>query len=91
MEKYIKNTNAVARKLRPALTKLINHKLKVVSEKWRKREEIIEKRKIEAMAKKYRKTRKERSLISEKKENYESDTRDEINPEQAKDKYLQQF
>lgn len=50
MDKGIKNANAVACKLRSALTKATNHRLEVASKERRKKEKIIERRKTEAMA-----------------------------------------
>lgn len=47
----------------------------------------MERRKIEAMAAKCQKTRKRISLSNKEKESYESDTKDEIDPNQANDEY----
>lgn len=81
MDKGIGNANAVAYKLRPALTRAINHKLEVVSEERQKREPMIKRRKTEAMAIKCQRTRGGISLSNEEKENYESDIKDKINPD----------
>lgn len=85
MEKSIKNTDAIARKLRPTLTKATNYRLEVA------REEIVERRKTEAMAAKYWRAGEEISLSSKEKKNDENDTRDETNPDQANNKYLLQL
>ncbi len=53
MEKDIKNTDAVACKLRPALTRATNQNLEVAREEKRKKKEIVEKQKTEAMAVKH--------------------------------------
>ena len=53
MKKGIKNTNAVAHKFRPALTRATNKKLEVAKKKKQKREEIVKKRKIKAIATRY--------------------------------------
>ena len=60
-----------------------NHRLEVAREKEQKREEIVERRKTKAMAAKCQRTRERISLSSEEKKNYESDTGDETNPDQA--------
>ncbi len=46
---------------------------------------MVERRKTEAMAAKRRRARRGISLCSEEKENYESDTGDETDPDQADD------
>ncbi len=76
MEKGIRNTDVLAHKLGPVLTRVSNQRLKVVKEEKQKREEMVEKRKTEAMTIKRRRARGEMSLSSEEKENYESDTGD---------------
>lgn len=50
LKKGIKNANAVMCKLRPTLIKANHHRLEVAREKRQKREKIVKKRKIEAMA-----------------------------------------
>ena len=77
MKKNIKNINIIARKLGLALTKATNQKLEVVRKERKKREKMIEKRKIEAMATKCQKVRGRISLSNKKKKNYENDTKDE--------------
>ncbi len=85
IEKGIKNVDAVAHKLGPVLTKATNQRLEVAREKRRKWEEIVERRKIKAMATKCRRVRGGISSSSEEEENYESDTGDETDPDQADD------
>ncbi len=85
MEKDVKNVDAVVRKLRPALTRAINQKLEVAREERRKREEIGERRKTEAMAMKRQRARGGLSSSSKEEENYESDIRDETDLDQAND------
>lgn len=53
MKKDIRNTDAVACKLELVLIKATNQKLEVTKEEKRKKEEIMEKRKIEAIVIKY--------------------------------------
>ena len=53
MDKGIRNADAVARKLKPALTRAINHRLEIASKGRQKRKEIVKSRKTEAMATKY--------------------------------------
>ena len=55
MKKGIKNADAIACKLGPVLIKVTNDRLEVAREEKRKREEMMEKRKVEAMATKRRK------------------------------------
>lgn len=55
MKKGIKNADAVAHKLGPALTRATNHRLEVAREKEQKKGEIVERRKAEAMAAKQHK------------------------------------
>lgn len=50
MNNGIRNANAVARKLRLASARGTNHRLEVVREERGKKEEMIKRRKIEAMA-----------------------------------------
>ena len=87
MAKGIKNADAVARKLGSALTKATNHKLDVSGEEKCKREEMVERRKTKTMATKRCRDRGGISLSSGKEENHKTDTRDDTNPDQAKDKY----
>ena len=87
MKKGVQNADAVARKPGPALTRVNNYKLEVVREKRRKREEMVERWKIEAIAAKYCKNRGGISMSNEEKGNYESDTRNDTDPDQADDKY----
>lgn len=65
-EKGIRNENIVVYKLGLALIKATTHRLEVVRKERHKREEIIESRKIEAIAAKHQRTRREISLPSKK-------------------------
>ena len=87
MAKSIKNRNAIACKLGPASTKATNHRLKFARKEWCKREEMVERQKTEAMAAKYCRDKRRDSLSSRKEENHESDTRDDLDSDKAKDKY----
>ena len=91
MDKGIKNTDAVTRKLGPALTKAINYRLEVASEKKQKREEIVERRRTKTMAAKCQRAKERISLSSEEEKDYKSDSKDEIDPDPANDKYLLQL
>ena len=90
MKKGVQNPNTVACKLKLALTKASNYRLEVAREEKQKKEEMVEKQKTEAMDAKCHRNRKGISLFSKKKGNYKSDTRDDIDPNQADDKYLLQ-
>ena len=83
MDKGIKNADTVACKLGPALTKAINHKLEIASKERQKKEEIVERQKIKAMAAKRQKARGGISLSSKEKKSYKNDTGDKIDPDQA--------
>ncbi len=85
IEKGIRTADAVAHKLGPASTRVTNQRLEVAREDRRKKEEMVERRKTEAMATKCRRTRGGISLSNEEEENYESDTGDETDPNQAED------
>ena len=76
MEKSIKNADAVARKLEPASTKVINERLEVARKQRQKKKEIVEKRKTKAMAIRHQKVKGGICLSSEEEENYKSDIRD---------------
>ncbi len=67
----------------PALTSATNQRLEVAREETRKKKEMVERRKTEAMDAKRRRARRRMSLSIEEEENYESDTRDETDPDQA--------
>lgn len=89
MEKDIRNVDAVGCKLGPALTRPTNQRLEVAKEEKRKKEKMVEKRKIKAMTAKCQRARGEISLSSGEEKNYESDTGDESDPDQGVDnKYL---
>ena len=77
--------NAVAYKLGPALIRAINHKLKVTREEQQKREEIVERQKTKTIAARCQRTRGRISLLSKEKKNYESDSGDETDLNQAGD------
>ena len=49
MKEDIRNADVVVRKLGPALTRATNQRLEVASKKSWKREEMVERRKTEAM------------------------------------------
>ncbi len=83
MEKGIRNVNAIVRKLGPASTIATNQKLEVAREERRKREEMMEWWKTKAIATKRQRARRGISSSSEEEENYESDTGDETDPDQA--------
>ena len=85
MKKVIRNAEAVARKLEPTLTRATNDRLEATRENKRKREEMMERRKAEAMAAKWRRARGGISLFSEEED--ESDTGDDMDPDQADGKY----
>lgn len=67
-----------------------NHTLEVTREKNQKKEQIIKKQKIEIIATKHSKARRGISLFSEEEEDYKSNTGEEINLDQADNKYLLQ-
>lgn len=69
------------------MIRVTNYRLEVIREEKQKREEIVKKQKTEAMAAKYHRARGGISLFSEKKGNYESETKDDTDPDQVSDKY----
>lgn len=79
MTKCIRNTNAIARQLGSALISTSNYKLEVARKKEQKIEEIVEKRKVKAMATKQRRARRKIKLSSEEED--ESNTGDNIDPD----------
>ena len=83
MKKDIRNTDVIPGKLRPALIRATNHRLKVAREEQRKREEIVEKRKIKTMTARCQRAREGINSSSKKEENYESNTGDKTDPDQA--------
>ena len=92
MKKGIRNANAVAGKLGLALIRATNSKLEVTREESQKREKIMGKRKTKTMTVKCHRAKGAISLSSEEEENYESDTRDETDPNHVgNDKYLLQL
>ena len=82
LSKGIWNAETVVRKLGPALMKATNLRL----EEARKKQEVVERRKVEAIAAKRRRDRGEMSASSEEDENYDSDT-DHTDPDQEDDLY----
>lgn len=68
------------------MTRVTNHKLEVVKQNGWKKEEIIEEQKVEAIVVKWHKARRGISFSSEKKD--ESNLRNEVNLDQANNKYL---
>lgn len=87
IDKVIKNIDVVTHKLRSALTRVTNYRLKVISAEKQKREEIIEKQKTKAIATKHQRAKEQINLFSNKKRNYESDIRDKTNPEKVNNEY----
>ncbi len=83
IEKNIRNVDAVACKLGLASTKATNQRLEVAREERQTKEEIVERQKTKTMAIKCRRARGGISLSSEEEENDETETGDEIDPDQA--------
>lgn len=81
MRKVIRNANTVICKFEPALTRSTNHKLGIASKKKQKSKEIVERQKKKDMAAKYKKTKREISLFSDKEKNYENNIEHKINLE----------
>lgn len=69
------------------MTKATNYSLEVAKEEEQKREEMLEKRRTEAIATKCQRAKGGTSLSSEKKGNYKSDTGDETYLDKSNDKY----
>ena len=82
MKKSIKNADAITCKLGLALTRTTNQKLEVARKEKEKREEMVERQKIVAMAIKCPKARGEIILFSEEKKNYRSESGDRKNSNQ---------
>ena len=80
-KKGIKNADTVACKLGPASTRATDDKLDAAKEKKRKKEEMIERWKAEAIAVKQYRARGRMSLFSEEED--ESDTKNDTNPNQT--------
>ena len=89
MKKGIRNSDAVACKLRPASTKGTNNILEVAGKKRRKSEEMMERRKVKTIAIKRRKARERISLSSEKED--ENNTEYNTDLDQANKKYSLQL
>lgn len=66
-----------------ALTRTTNQRLEFVRKERQKREKIVEKQKTEAMAAKRWRIERGISLSNKKEKNYESDTGDKTNLDQA--------
>ena len=79
MKKGIRNANAVACKLESVLIRVNNDRLEIAREEWQKREEIMERRKAEAIVTKWRRARGRISLSNEKED--ENDIEDDIDPD----------
>ena len=84
MEKDIRNIDIVTCKLKPTLIRATNQRLEVTRDEKQKREKMVEKRKTKTIVAKRRKAGKENSLSSEEKKNYESNTKDKTDPDQAR-------
>ena len=80
MEKDIRNIDAVIRKLGLASTRATNQNLGVAREERRKKEEMVERRKTEAMSAKHQSARPGICSSSKEEENYKSDNGDEMDP-----------
>lgn len=65
------------------MIKATNQKLEVAREKRQNRKKIMKKRKTEVITAKLHRIRGGISLFSKKEENYECDTGDKMNPDQA--------
>lgn len=88
IERDIKNVDVVACKLELTLTRVTNYRLEITGKENQKKEEMIKKWKTEAITVKCQRVRESICLFSEEKENFDSDTEDEIDPNQADNKYL---
>ena len=85
MKKGVRNADTVACKLRPASTRATNDKLEAAREEKQKKEEIMERRKAEAMAAKRYRARGGMSLSNEEED--KSDSGDDTDPDQANNEY----
>ena len=74
--KGIRNVNAVAHKLRPALIKATNLRLEVAKEEVQKKHKVVERRKVKAAAAKKQRDRRGISSFNEDDDNYYNDTDD---------------
>lgn len=88
MAKGIQNADIVAHKFGLALTKVTNYNLEIVKKEQYKREKIVERQITKTIATKQCKNKERISLSSREKENYKGNTKDDINQDQANDKYL---
>lgn len=89
MKKSMRNANTFVRKLSPVSIRATNYRLEVAKKERRKREEMVERLKAEAMVAKQR--RVGRGIGSPSTKEDESDTGDDMNSDQSDDKYLLQF
>lgn len=87
MEKNIKNANTVICKLELTLIRATNYRLKIGKEVWQKKEEMVEKQKIKAIATKQQRAKEEISLSNKEKGNYKSNIRNKTDLDQADDEY----
>ena len=87
-KKCIRNADAISCKLKSALTRATNNRLEVAREERQKKQEIKEKRKVEVIVAKQCGARGR--ISSSNKEKDESDTGNDTDLDQAKDKYLLQ-
>ena len=85
MEKDITNEYAIAHMLRPASTRATNNRLEVAREERRKKTEMKQRRKGEAIAAERRRARGRMSLSGEEKD--ESNTGNNTDLDQAEDEY----
>ena len=67
------------------MIKAINHRLEVTKKKQQKREEMMERRKIEAITARCKRARGGSSLSSKEEKNYENDIGDKTDLDQAGD------
>ena len=74
--KGIRNANAVARKLGPALIKATNLRLEIAKEKVQRKQEVVERRKAEAAAVKRQRDKRGISSSNKDNDNYYNDTND---------------
>ena len=85
IEKNIRNADAIACKLGPSLTRTTNNRLEVFIVKRQKKEEMKKKQKAKAMT--VKRCRARGGMGSFIKKEDESDSGNDTNPDQTKDKY----
>ena len=91
IHKGIENADIVVHKPGTALTKATNHRLEVARKMRQKRDEMMERRKIEAMSARRQRARRRISFFSKEERSYKSDTGDETDLDQADNKYPLSF